>query len=278
MVFQNFLRISTKQNKEAAAPLSSAHQGKGCMEKPLVFVSCGQSNAEEIQLGVAIADLIHRETDCEAYFAEQQNTLEGLVSHILASLGRAAGFIAVMHHRGEVRTPAGVVVRASIWVEQEIAIASFIQHVLQRNIEVVLYTQRGITREGIREQLRLKPIEFEQSEEVIEDLRTRIRTWTKLRGEIRPFEIGQVQTAKDRLALLNDQQKQMLHSILHQGRTDAKTLAHEYRISVDDVRSAMNEVDQTHLSVRDVESGRPHWSVNERFSDVLEDLLCAIYH
>jgi hypothetical protein len=67
-----------------------------------------------------------------AYFAEQQNTLEGLTSNILSSLERCVGFVAVAHHRGKVTRPDGEIVRASVWVEQEIAIAAFIQHALKR--------------------------------------------------------------------------------------------------------------------------------------------------
>lgn len=147
-------------------------------EKPLIFISCGQASPEEIELGKAIETLIRAETPYDAYFAEQQNTLDGLVANILSALERAAALVAVMHHRGTITTPKGTsITRGSPWVEQEVAIAAFIQHVLKRRIEVALYLQRGITREGIRSQLRLAPIEFDTTDEVLQDLRTRIRTW-----------------------------------------------------------------------------------------------------
>lgn len=146
-------------------------------EKPLIFISCGQYTAEEIALGKAIEQVVRDTTDLNAYFAEQQNTLEGLASNILTSLERCAGFVAVAHHRGRVQRLDDEVVRASVWVEQEIAIAAFIQHALNRRIEVALYIQKGIRREGIREQLRLAPIEFETADQVIEDFRERVRTW-----------------------------------------------------------------------------------------------------
>lgn len=146
-------------------------------EKPLVFISCGQYTPEEIALGKAIEGLIRAETAFEPYFAEQQNTLDGLTANILSNLNRAAAFIGVMHHRGQVTTMNGPLLRGSVWVEQEIAIASFIQHVLGRRIEVALYIQQGIAREGIRQQLRLKPVEFDQSAEVIADLKVRVKNW-----------------------------------------------------------------------------------------------------
>ena len=68
-------------------------------EKPLVFISCGQASPDEIALGKAIEGLIRAETPYDAYFAEQQNTLEGLVANILSALERAAALVAVMHHR-----------------------------------------------------------------------------------------------------------------------------------------------------------------------------------
>ncbi len=146
-------------------------------EKPLVFISCGQFADDEISLGKAVESLIRDETSFDAYFAEQQNSLDGLTTNILSNLNRAAGFIAIMHHRGEFDTPHGHVIRSSVWVEQEIAIAAFIQHILGRRIEVAVYMQRGIGREGIRQQLRLKPVEFDQSDEVLADLRERVKGW-----------------------------------------------------------------------------------------------------
>ena len=46
-----------------------------------------------------------------------------------------------------------------------------------RKIEVALYMQRGIQREGIRQQLLLKPIEFQNPDEVLNDLGARLQTW-----------------------------------------------------------------------------------------------------
>jgi len=146
-------------------------------EKPLVFISCGQFTEEEISLGKSVEALIRNETTFDPYFAEQQNSLDGLTTNILSNINRSSGLIAIMHHRGEVDTPHGHVIRGSVWVEQEIAIASFIQQVLGRRIEVALYIQRGIVREGIRQQLRLKPVEFDQSDEVLADLRERVESW-----------------------------------------------------------------------------------------------------
>ncbi len=148
------------------------------VEKPLIFISCGQFSADEIALGKEVERLIRDETPYDAYFAEQQNTLEGLSANILSALARASAFVGIMHHRGTIATPSGdTVTRGSVWVEQEVAIAAFIQNALARRIDVALYLQRGITREGIRSQLRLAPVEFDTADEVISDIRTRVAGW-----------------------------------------------------------------------------------------------------
>lgn len=154
-----------------------AGQSSRPSDKPLIFISCGQYSDEEVAIGKALEQLVRELTPYDAYFAEVQNTLEGLTSNIFGSLHRCVAFVAVAHHRGTVKRPHGESVRASVWVEQEIAIAAFIQQALQRKIEVALYLQRGIRREGVREQLRLAPVEFETSDEVIADFRQRLSGW-----------------------------------------------------------------------------------------------------
>jgi hypothetical protein len=147
-------------------------------DKPLVFISCGQFTREEIELGNAVERLIREKTLFQPYFAEQQNTLDGLVTNILSALGNCAAFIGIMHHRGNIPTPSGgTIIRGSVWIEQELAIASFIQHVLRRHVEVALYVRSGIEREGLRQQLRLKPIEFETADDVLTDLTQRVSLW-----------------------------------------------------------------------------------------------------
>jgi hypothetical protein len=66
----------------------------------VVFISCGQYNDSEKSLGKKIKDLLEENTDLEAYFAENQSSLQGLSSHIMGALNRAVGFIGVLHHRG----------------------------------------------------------------------------------------------------------------------------------------------------------------------------------
>ncbi len=142
-----------------------------------IFISCGQRTEEERQLGTEIRDLVPQLTPFEPYLAEAQSTFEGLTANILRALYDASGFIAVMHDRGRVDIP-GRPVRASVWIEQETAIAAFMAQILQRNLYVATYQQRGIELEGMREQLMLNSKVFEENSEVIEHLRTVLPTWT----------------------------------------------------------------------------------------------------
>jgi len=148
------------------------------VEKPLVFISCGQLTQAEKSLGSSIAALVQELTPFQPFFAEQESSLTGLVTNILGSLDRAAGFIAVMHPRGVVATPKDTHTRASVWVEQEIAIAAHLAHVQKRKLKVQTYAHTDIKLEGMREQLHLNPVRFADEQEVLEHLRTKLLDWT----------------------------------------------------------------------------------------------------
>jgi len=141
-------------------------------EKAIVFISCGQSSAEEILLGNKLAEAVDSLTEHKGYFAEQVSSLDALSNNILSRLNECVAFVAVLHHRGEVATRHAQHVRGSVWVEQEIAVAAFITQVLKRNLAVRLYVQKGIKREGIRDQLQLNPLTFLNNDEVVTDFRT----------------------------------------------------------------------------------------------------------
>jgi hypothetical protein len=150
----------------------------------LIFVSCGQSTSAERQLGQDIAKLVEQLTGCLAYFAENQNSLEGVTENILKRLHIAAGFIAIMHPRGNVSNPNTATsqtwVRGSVWVEQEIAIAAFISQALQRPMRVRAYIHESIPREGLRSQLHLNPKSFIEDSEILKDLRSELPSWRRL--------------------------------------------------------------------------------------------------
>ena len=146
----------------------------------LVFISCGQVTERERSLGMAAAELIRQLTPYEPYFAENQSSLEALTKNILEAMNHSVGLIAIMHPRGAVTFSGGrQQTRASVWIEQEIAIAAFIAQVLRRPLRVATYIHRDIAREGMREELQLNPVVFRKDEEVLAHLRRILPTWKR---------------------------------------------------------------------------------------------------
>lgn len=143
--------------------------------KPITFISCGQRSDAERQLGTDMGKLVRDLTPFEPYFAEYQTSLEGLSKHVFGALDRCVGLIVVLHNRGTVH-PANLI-RASVWVEQEIAIAAFLQQVLGRTLHVAAFTEGGVAREGVRESLLLNPKEFRSNDEVLDHLRLILPSW-----------------------------------------------------------------------------------------------------
>ncbi len=226
-------------------------------QKSLVFISCGQYTQHEIDLGKAVEQLIRDRTPYDPYFAEQQNTLEGLCANILSSLSRCVGFVGIMHHRGQVDTPDGRITRASVWVEQELAIAAFIQHVLHRKIEVALYIQRGIQREGMRQQVRLRPIEFVTPDEVLIDLGTRIQGWNLEAANSHPV------VAEWRFETLNTTQDRHDYRFRVDLLNNGPTKVTEWRAELQFPTAFLENVDRSNEYLRIVKHDSD-WSENQK--------------
>jgi hypothetical protein len=144
-------------------------------DRPIVFISCGQYAEEEIKLGNDLESIVSSLTPAKGYFAQNQTSLEGVAQNIFLALNNCIGFVAVMHHRGNVTALDAKHIRASVWIEQEIAIASFLTHVDGKKPPVRLYIQKGIKLEGLREKILLNAKEFETSDEVLEDFKTSVQ-------------------------------------------------------------------------------------------------------
>jgi hypothetical protein len=144
--------------------------------EPLVFISCGQFHPNEKALGKQIEVLVNTLPKCRGYFADNQSSVQALSDHIFRALDRCSGLVAVMHHRGTVQTLGGAKhVRASVWIEQEIAVAAFIAATSGKDIPVILYVQEGIKREGVRDFLILNTVEFKNDQQVLADFEARIK-------------------------------------------------------------------------------------------------------
>lgn len=154
-----------------------------------VFISCGQSSDEERALGQQVEKLLGELTPFEGYFAQSQVSLKTLTENVLTRLHQSVGLIAIMHHRGLVVHNRGFdeipseekIIRGSLWIEQEVAIAAFMEQVLHRPLHVALFVQRGIAIDGIRKHLHLNAVEFETGAEVIEHLRKILPDWQEPR-------------------------------------------------------------------------------------------------
>jgi len=147
-------------------------------QKKTVFISCGQSAESEKALGRKTAQLVTGLTPFEGYFAENQTDLKGVTESILNRLYDSVGFIAIMHHRGTVTGNDRTITRASVWIEQEIAIAAFMGQVLKRPLRTASYYQEGIQLEGVRQFILLNPKPFKTSEDVLVDLEAVLPGWT----------------------------------------------------------------------------------------------------
>jgi hypothetical protein len=140
-----------------------------------VFISCGQYTEAEKRIGTQIADLV-RSAGFEPFFAEEVHDLVGLDRNILDALHECVAFIVVLHPRGTVTRPDGsFVTRASVWIEQEIAIAAYIRHVEKRPLQVIAFRHILVDREGLRDFLQLNPIEFRSESEVLAALPEQLR-------------------------------------------------------------------------------------------------------
>lgn len=271
---QYFEELEQRSEQEANKPLAVRPA------EPLIFVSCGQSTHAERILGQEIANLVEQKTGCRAYFAENQNTLEGVTENILKRLNVAAGFIAIMHPRGEVLNSATGKkwVRGSVWVEQEIAIAAFISQALQQPMRVRAYVHESILREGLRSQLHLNPKSFVEDFEIVNDLTVELPTWRNLaqrqHGE---FDLAHRRLAEEKLAKLSPASKRLVIYLLHHGKTEQDALAKTCRAP--DQFEAIQQASREGLVKASV-AGNParpgtlyFWEVNPAFEAVLKDLL-----
>jgi hypothetical protein len=152
----------------------------------LIFVSCGQVTEEEKTLGKQVCDLVRELTPHEPFFAKDQNSLEALTKNILASLDDAVGLIAIMHPRGIVTFPdKNQWIRASVWIEQEIAIAAYITQILRRPLKIAPYIHQDIHREGMQDQLLLNAVRFTADSDVLDHLRAFLPSWRDLPASLK---------------------------------------------------------------------------------------------
>ncbi len=148
--------------------------------RPKVFISCGQQTPEEIKLGEDIATLVEK-AGYAPYFAQKVSSVQSLTENIFEQLRSCQGFITVMHDRGIINhSKTGKVIegrRISVWIEQEIAIAAFMQSVMDKKLEILAFEQREVKREGVRQFIQLNPIQFDSDNEILPEIESTLRNW-----------------------------------------------------------------------------------------------------
>ena len=169
-----------KMRARIAAPPKNSRNIPRTVTKSFVFISCGQYTAEERRLGNRIAALVTELTGHGFFFADQVQDLGGLDTNILNALRDCVALIVVMHPRGTISHEGVSRVRASVWIEQEIAIATYIQRVDERTLPIIAFIHRDVGREGIRELLSLNPTRFGGDADVLSELRNRLPAWRAL--------------------------------------------------------------------------------------------------
>jgi hypothetical protein len=146
-----------------------------------IFVSCGQYTEAEKSLGKAIVKMTKAITGMDAFFAQEVQDLNGLDFNILGALRDSDAFITIMHPRGRIIRPDGSThIRASVWIEQEIAIATYIQRVEKKPLPVIAFVHESVSREGLRELLHLNPIPFTDETDVLAALPELLQSWRTL--------------------------------------------------------------------------------------------------
>ena len=125
--------------------------------------------------------MVTKITGLDAFFAQEVQDLNGLDTSILSALHDCVGFITVLHPRGDIERPDGsTITRASVWIEQEIAIAAYIQRIEKRQLPIIVFKHRSVCLEGLRQLLHLNPVEFTDDSEVLAALPERIAKWPTL--------------------------------------------------------------------------------------------------
>jgi len=201
------------------------------MNKPFIFVSCGQFTVAEKRLGKAIRKMVTDETSYDAFFAEEVQDLNGLDENILNALRDCIAFITVLHPRGEIFRPDGSKhIRASVWIEQEIAIATYIKRVQKRPLPVVAFIHSSVGLEGLRSLLHLNPIPFETDEQVLNILPERLRALNAVAVAAVVLSIGStgcVRTEDDHAI------KQLIFSIYNDSDSRIEKMNGQIRIPAD---------------------------------------------
>lgn len=137
------------------------------LAKARVFISCGQRNDREKDIGLACKNYFESR-GFASYFAEEVHSLEALTENIFRHLRSSEYFVFIDFKREQL--PDGTF-RGSVFVNQEIAIAAFLE------IEPAGFHETEVMREGVIQHLIANPTYFDDKDDLLEKLHESTKEW-----------------------------------------------------------------------------------------------------
>ena len=139
------------------------------MRNARIFISCGQSTDREIKIGKFVEDYF-RDRKFETYFAERVHSSDALTENIFKFLKKSEYFIFIDFKREKISEN---IFRGSLFVNQEIAIATFLE------LPGIGFTEKGVKREGILNYQIYNEFVFEDGLEISKVLEEETKRWDK---------------------------------------------------------------------------------------------------
>ncbi len=137
------------------------------MRSARVFISCGQTTTREKNIGLRVRQYFI-DRGFETYFAETVNSAEALTENIFRFLNNSDYFVFIDFKRDELPEAQ---YRGSLFVNQELAIATFLQ------LPGLGFTEKGVKREGILNYQIYNAVPFEDSAEILTALNEKTADW-----------------------------------------------------------------------------------------------------
>jgi hypothetical protein len=138
------------------------------VRKARVFISCGQLAEREKKIGLAVENYFKNERRFETYFAERVHSPDGLTENIFQHLRESEYFIFIDFKRNSIGIKK---FRGSLFVNQEIAIASFLK------LKGLGFVEKGIKREGILNYQIYNAFPFKNETEILQILKKETQDW-----------------------------------------------------------------------------------------------------
>jgi len=137
------------------------------MRKARVFISCGQRNLREKNIGVKVENFF-RGKGFSTYFAERVHSPEALTENIFSHLESSEYFVFIDFKRDKLNAAN---YRGSLFVNQELAIATYLK------IPNLGFHEQGVLREGIANFQIYNSIPFKNVNDILTQLNIETQNW-----------------------------------------------------------------------------------------------------